>query len=77
MPRGQLAFLALAAALFTAPEAASAGAAGGRAPRGPVIAGRYDSPLGRLEVAGGIDADPDPSTLHDEPGHRALVRARP
>src|SRR5512138_246265 len=55
MPPRQLVFLALLAALPAGRRGALAApaqvAAAGRAPGGPVIAGRYDSPLGRLEVA--------------------------
>src|SRR5512142_106422 len=55
MSRRQHAFLALLAALLGSAVGALAapaqGAAGGRAPRRPAIAGRYDSPLGQLEVA--------------------------
>ncbi len=53
MPRRQLAFLSVVAALAVARPvgATGAGAAGGRAPGGPAIAGRYDSPLGSIEVA--------------------------
>src|SRR5512138_1546448 len=52
MPRGQLVFLAVLAALPAGPRgplAAPARVAG--ATGGPVIAGRYDSPLGRLQVS--------------------------
>ena len=55
MLRRQLAFLASLALPLAAAGGAHAapaqGAAAGRTVRGPVIAGRYDSPLGRLEVA--------------------------
>jgi Flp pilus assembly protein TadD len=55
MPRWQLAFVALLAALSGGPRDALAasgqGGSGRGAHRGPAIAGRYDSPLGRLELA--------------------------
>jgi len=55
MPRRQLAFLSLVAALAAPPArppaAAGVGGAGGRDPGGPGVAGRYDSPLGRIDVA--------------------------
>ncbi len=55
MPGRPLAFLSFAATLVAvcgpALAAPAVAAAGGRAPREPTIAGRYDSPLGRIELA--------------------------
>src|SRR5512140_375316 len=55
MPGRPLAFLSLVATLLAANgrtlAAPGTAAAAGSAPRGPAITGRYDSPLGRIEVA--------------------------